>query len=144
MPVLKIEIDFDSKLNVVTEDIDGERVSLEIEKMISFITGKLGDLYVKLLIPHDGVMMELHAKKLAMMKKGAIFDMMPTVDGMVLVKVKGVFKVDAYSHVAERVKASKEPIYVSGVYAGDWPSIGGDLIEYNSKDQTSKITAKLL
>ena len=124
MPTLKIEIDFDSKVSSVTEDVDGERVILPLEKMVSFITGKLGDLYVKILIPHEDIMMELHAKKSSMMKKGAIFDMMPTSDGQLLVRVKGVFKVDAYSHVAERVKSTKCP--------------------YDQSNQTSKIIAQLL
>ena len=144
MPILKIEIDFDSKVTSVTEDIDGERVSLPLEKMVSFITGELGDLYIKLLIPHEDIMMELHAKKSSMMKKGAIFDMMPIGEGQLLVRVKGVFKVDAYSHVAERIKLSKGPIYVTGIYSGEWPSTGGDIVEYNQKKQISKVIGKLL
>jgi hypothetical protein len=144
MPTLKIEIDFDSKVTLVTEDIDGERVPLSLEKMVSFITGGLGDLYVKLLVPHEDIMMELHAKKALMMKKGAIFDMMPIGEGQLLVKVKGVFKVDAYSHVAERVKLSKGPIYVTGIYSGDWPSTGGDIVEYDQKKQISSTIGQLL
>ena len=115
MASLKIEIELDSKISGISEDIDGKRKILSQEKMISFITGKLGDLYLNLLIPHDGVMMELHAQKTNMMKKGAIFDLMPIGKGEVLIKVKGVFKVDAYSHVAERVKTSNEPIYVTSL-----------------------------
>ena len=143
MAILKIEIELDSKISGISEDIDGKRKILSQEKMISFITGKLGDLYLNLLIPHDGVMMELHAKKTNMMKKGAIFDVMPIGKGEALIKVKGIFKVEAYSHVAERVKTSNEPIYVTGLYAGDWPPTGGTLADYDSKQQKSTVIGKL-
>lgn len=144
MPTIKLEIDFDSKISSVTEDIDGERISLPLDKMVSFVTGDLGDLYLKLLVPHEDIMMELHAKKSSMMKKGATFDIMPIGDGQLLIRVKGVFKVDAYSHVAERIKSSKGPIYVVGLYSGEWPSTGGEIAEYDHKKQISKIVAQLL
>ncbi|MEY4565673.1 MAG: hypothetical protein RLY14_643 [Planctomycetota bacterium] len=143
MPTLKVEIEFDSKLIKLTEEQDGERVPLGMDKTISFITGGLGDLYVQLLVPHDGVMMELHAKKSSMMKKGAIWDMLPTADGGLMVRIKGIFKVNAYSHVVERIQESKGPIYIAGIYAGDWPAAGGDIIDYNKAKQVSTLIAKL-
>lgn len=143
MPTLKIEIDFESKLSNLSEDREGERVLLPTDKIISFITGGVGDLYIKLLIPHDGVMMELHAQKSSMMKKGAIWDMMPAGSGGLMVRVKGIFKVNAYSHVADRIKESKGPIYIAGIYAGEWPATGGDIMDYDKAKQTSKVVAKL-
>jgi hypothetical protein len=143
MPTLKIEMDFDSKLTGLTKEQDGDRVPLEMDEIISFITEKMGDLYVQLLVPHDGVIMELHAKKSSMMKKGAIWDMMPTSNGGLMVRIKGTFKVNAYTHVVERIQESKEPIYIAGIFAGDWPASGGEIVDYNKKKQVSKLIANL-
>lgn len=143
MATLNIEINFETKTDNPAEEIDGIKVNLPTEKLTSFIEGQLGDLYLNLLIPHDGVMMELHAKKEKMKKKEALFYLTPISNGL-SIRVKGTFKVDAYSHVAERMKSSQEPIYVTGLFAGDWPPIGANLIDYDVIKQTSKIIAKLV
>jgi len=144
MPSINLAIELDTKTLPIMRVIDGEKTKINKDDLINFITGKLGDIYLNIHAPHDGVMMELHAKKSSMKKKEAIFDIMPTGKGDLLIKVKGTFKVDAYSHVAERIKASPDTIFVTGIFAGEWPPTGAHFVDYDAKSQTSKITAKLV
>jgi hypothetical protein len=69
--------------------------------------------------------------------------MMPTSTGGLMVRIKGTFKVNAYTHVVERIQESKEPIYIAGIFAGDWPASGGEIVDYNKKKQVSKLIANL-
>ncbi len=144
MPNLNIEINFDSETLEFIESRDDKKVKLKMNEIVDFIMGKYGDIYLSLLVPHEDIFMELHAKKSDMKKRGAAFDMMPTAENTLKVFVKGTFKVSAYSHVAERLQTLNPPIYVTGIYAGDFPPVGSAFREFNKSNNTSKIFGTLV
>ena len=142
MAQLKVEIEFESETNTLQKKVDGEKVDLSKAEILSFCEGELGDVYLNLLVPHDGSHMELHANRQDMAKKNGMFELTELPNGGLKVKVKGVFKVDAYKHVQERIEEGNLPFYISGIYAGDWPPIGGDFKGYDKTTNNSSLVAK--
>ena len=143
MPNLNIEINLENDTIPLIDKNEDTPKTLSHSELLDFIMGKYGDIYLNILVPHDGISMELHAKKIDMKKKNASFDMMPLPDGTLKVSVKGTFKVPAYSHVAERIKTLNLPIYVTGVYAGNYPPVGADFKSFDKETKISKHTGKL-
>jgi hypothetical protein len=143
MPNLNIDISFNTDTLPLIDKREDTPKTLSLSELVDFIMGKYGDIYLNILVPHDGVSMELHAKKADMKKKNSSFDIMPLPDGTLKVAVKGTFKVSAYSHVAERITTLNPPIYVTGIYAGDYPPVGADFKSFNKETQVSEYTGQL-
>lgn len=138
MANLSIEINLDADTLPLIDERGDKKKTLSLSELVDFITGKYGSIYLNILVPHDGISMELHANKDDMKKKGSAFDLLPLPDGTLKVSVKGVFKVSAYSHVAERIKTLNLPIFVTGIYAGDYPPVGGDFKSFDKETQRSE------
>lgn len=127
MPNINIQISCEVDVSGIAGTVDFEKKMLSTEDVQKFISGELGEHYLTILIPNDDIFSEIQAKKTDMKKKGAIFEVLPKGTG-VRVKVDGVFKVNAYSHVIDRIKANADNIFVVGIHCGDWPPYGGNFV----------------
>jgi hypothetical protein len=124
MAVLSIEINCEVEIPDIFGTYDNKKRKVPEGDLQKFVSGELGEHYLEILIPNDGIFTSIQAQKKLMKKKGAIFSL-ELANGGVNLKVQGVFKVNLYSHVLERIKNEPTKIYVSGLFSGDYPPFGG-------------------
>jgi hypothetical protein len=143
MPAVNVEIVCEVEIPELKGTFDSEKRILSSEDIQKFVSGVFGEHYLEILVPYDGIHMEFQAKKSDMKKKGAVFEV-NYLDGVVELKVSGVFKVNAYSHVVPRIKDNSDKIYVTGLYCGDWPHYGGGFKGFDKDSGKFPVTARLV
>lgn len=143
MAIINIEINCEIEIPEIIGTYDSKKKSVTPEDFEKFISGELGDHYLNILIPKEGIYYQLQAKKAEMKKKGAIFNI-TVVDGSIRLTTQGVFKVSAYSHVIPVIKNNPENIYVTGLFCGDWPPFGGTFKGVDEENKQFPVLGKLV
>ena len=143
MPAVNVEIKCEIDVPVVNGTYDFQKKQVTPEDFNKFVAGELGDYWLEILIPDDGIFAQLQAQKSQMKKKGAIFEV-SAVDGVAKLKVQGVFKVSAYAHVIPKIKNNADKLYVSGLFSGDYPSFGGHFKGVDQDKGIFPVLAKLV
>jgi hypothetical protein len=143
MPTINIEVNCEIEIPKITGTFDFEKKELSRNDIQKFVAGELGEFYLELLAPDDGVYMELCAEKLAMKKKGAVFEVIYS-NNIVKAKISGTFKVNAYSFVIPKLKSNPDSIYVAGLYCGSWPPYGGEIKGFDKSKKHFPVLARLV